>query len=68
LEDLTVWGGEGGQTYFYQSELPYDADQANFGDKVCGEKGRGQKQQQPALRRAPLTAAQPLRASSPLVV
>mmetsp|Transcript_32763 Transcript_32763/g.75794 ORF Transcript_32763/g.75794 Transcript_32763/m.75794 type:complete len:607 (+) Transcript_32763:86-1906(+) len=32
LEDLTVWNGEGGQVYFYQSELPYDVDQASWGD------------------------------------
>ena len=29
LEDLTVWNGEGGQVYFYQSELPYDVDQVS---------------------------------------
>eukprot|EP00928_Gymnodinium_smaydae_P036429 TRINITY_DN25467_c0_g3_i1.p1 TRINITY_DN25467_c0_g3~~TRINITY_DN25467_c0_g3_i1.p1 ORF type:complete len:539 (-),score=88.75 TRINITY_DN25467_c0_g3_i1:378-1994(-) len=33
LEDLTVWNGNGGQTFFYQSELPYDVDQASFGSK-----------------------------------
>merc|ERR1712070_779712 len=33
LEDLTQWNGEGGKTYFYQSELPYDVTQANFGDE-----------------------------------
>eukprot|EP00928_Gymnodinium_smaydae_P031210 TRINITY_DN22978_c0_g4_i1.p1 TRINITY_DN22978_c0_g4~~TRINITY_DN22978_c0_g4_i1.p1 ORF type:complete len:461 (-),score=79.46 TRINITY_DN22978_c0_g4_i1:318-1700(-) len=33
LEDLTVWNGNGGQIFFYQSELPYDVDQASFGDK-----------------------------------
>mmetsp|Transcript_108543 Transcript_108543/g.315712 ORF Transcript_108543/g.315712 Transcript_108543/m.315712 type:complete len:265 (-) Transcript_108543:419-1213(-) len=33
LEDLTVWNGEGGQVFFYQSELPYDVDQASWGDK-----------------------------------
>ena len=33
LEDLTIWDGERGQVYFYQSELPYGVDQASFGDK-----------------------------------
>lgn len=33
LEDLVLWEGDGGGTYFYQSELPYDADQQQFGDK-----------------------------------
>ncbi|CAE7880960.1 unnamed protein product, partial [Symbiodinium microadriaticum] len=33
LEDNTLWMGEGGAVYFYQNELPYDVDQANFGDK-----------------------------------
>jgi len=31
LQDLVVWNGEGGRTYFYQSEFPYDVTQANFG-------------------------------------
>jgi len=31
LHDLVVWNGERGRTYFYQSELPYDVTQANFG-------------------------------------
>ena len=31
LQDLTVWTGERGAVYFYQSELPYDVDQA-YGD------------------------------------
>jgi len=31
LRDLVVWNGESGKTYFYQSELPYDVTQANFG-------------------------------------
>ena len=31
LADLTLWNGNGGQTYFYQSELPYDVQQADFG-------------------------------------
>jgi len=31
LQDLTQWHGERGATYFYQSELPYDLDQADFG-------------------------------------
>jgi len=33
LQDLTQWNGNNGQTYFYQSELPYDVTQANYGDK-----------------------------------
>jgi hypothetical protein len=33
LEDLALWTGERGRTYFYQSELPYDVTQANYGDK-----------------------------------
>lgn len=33
LGDLTRWHGERGQTYFYQSEMPYDATQANYGDR-----------------------------------
>jgi len=36
-KDLTQWNGERGRTYFYQSELPYDATQASFGDPgYCG--------------------------------
>jgi len=31
LHDLVVWNGERGKTYFYQSELPYDVTEANFG-------------------------------------
>jgi hypothetical protein len=31
LKDLTVWSGENGRTYFYQSELPYCVSQAEFG-------------------------------------
>ena len=31
LQDLTVWTGERGAVYFYQSELPYDVDQ-KYGD------------------------------------
>ena len=30
--DLVVWRGDRGRTWFYQSELPYDVDQATFGD------------------------------------
>jgi hypothetical protein len=30
-KDLTVWNGERGRTYFYQSELPYIVTQAQFG-------------------------------------
>ena len=33
LQDLTVWNGERGRTYFYQSELPYGVTQGEFGDK-----------------------------------
>jgi hypothetical protein len=32
LQDLVVWNGDRGQTYFYQSEFPYDVTQQNFGD------------------------------------
>ena len=32
LGDLMQWYGERGRSYFYQSELPYDVTQANFGD------------------------------------
>eukprot|EP01083_Nonionella_stella_P060946 158929_1 len=28
LRDMTIWGGENGQTYFYQSEYPYDVDRS----------------------------------------
>jgi len=31
LQDLVQWNGERGRTYFYQSELPYDVTQDNFG-------------------------------------
>jgi len=31
LQDLVTWSGANGRTYFYQSELPYDVTQANFG-------------------------------------
>ena len=33
LGDLMQWYGERGRSYFYQSELPYDVTQANFGDR-----------------------------------
>eukprot|EP00930_Biecheleria_cincta_P016376 TRINITY_DN13343_c0_g2_i1.p1 TRINITY_DN13343_c0_g2~~TRINITY_DN13343_c0_g2_i1.p1 ORF type:complete len:702 (+),score=80.56 TRINITY_DN13343_c0_g2_i1:73-2178(+) len=33
LGNATLWKGEGGQTYFYQNELPYDVSQASFCDK-----------------------------------
>lgn len=33
LEDLTLWNGNYGKSYFYQSEFPYDVTQANYGDK-----------------------------------
>lgn len=32
LEDLTVWRGDKGATYFYQSELPYDVSEEAFGE------------------------------------
>ena len=32
LNDLVQWYGNNGQVYFYQSELPYDVTQQNFGD------------------------------------
>ena len=32
-KDLTLWNGERGRTYFYQSELPYGVTQAQYGDK-----------------------------------
>jgi hypothetical protein len=31
LKTLTTWNGEGGQTYFYQSELPYGVFDREFG-------------------------------------
>jgi len=31
LHDQVVWNGDRGKCYFYQSELPYDVTQANFG-------------------------------------
>eukprot|EP00456_Euglypha_rotunda_P051780 TRINITY_DN4179_c0_g1_i25.p1 TRINITY_DN4179_c0_g1~~TRINITY_DN4179_c0_g1_i25.p1 ORF type:complete len:166 (-),score=16.66 TRINITY_DN4179_c0_g1_i25:57-554(-) len=31
LQDLVQWNGNNGRTYFYQSELPYDVTEANFG-------------------------------------
>ena len=33
LGDLTQWNGDNGEVYFYQSELPYDVTQQNYGDK-----------------------------------
>ena len=33
LEDMLVWNGNYGKSYFYQSEYPYDVTQANYGDK-----------------------------------
>jgi len=32
LKDLVQWSGDDGATYFFQSELPYDVTQENFGD------------------------------------
>eukprot|EP00756_Hemistasia_phaeocysticola_P042940 Hpha_TRINITY_DN16998_c0_g1::TRINITY_DN16998_c0_g1_i1::g.56244::m.56244 len=31
-QDLVLWNGNEGKTYFYQSEFPYDVTQAQFGD------------------------------------
>jgi len=36
LQDLTQWNGERGETYFYQSELPYDVDQSYGDHKFVG--------------------------------
>merc|ERR1712232_408826 len=33
LTDQVQWNGERGKTIFFQSEMPYDVTQANFGDK-----------------------------------
>jgi len=33
LGNMLEWNGDNGKTYFYQSELPYDVTQENFGDK-----------------------------------
>jgi len=33
LETLTVWKGNYGRTYFYQSEIPYDVSQESYADK-----------------------------------
>jgi hypothetical protein len=38
LEDLTVWNGERGRTFFYQSELPYVVTQAEFPANYSGYK------------------------------
>mmetsp|Transcript_7289 Transcript_7289/g.24215 ORF Transcript_7289/g.24215 Transcript_7289/m.24215 type:complete len:566 (+) Transcript_7289:374-2071(+) len=32
LADQLQWSGEDGEVYFFQCELPYDVDQASFGD------------------------------------
>jgi len=32
LRDAVVWNGEGGRTYFYQCEFPYDVTQQEFGN------------------------------------
>ena len=34
LQDLVIWNGEGGRTFFYQSELPYDVAQASPDDSI----------------------------------
>jgi len=31
LQDLVQWNGDNGRAYFYQSELPYDVTEAQFG-------------------------------------
>jgi len=37
LESLTLWMGDGGKTFFYQSELPYDVSQEDYADRgYCG--------------------------------
>merc|ERR1711871_553555 len=49
VQDLTLWNGERGRTYFYQSELPYGVNQSQFGnftgyrvaDKVKSHSGWG---------------------------
>lgn len=33
LKDMTIWNGNNGKAYFYQSEFPYDVTQENYGDK-----------------------------------
>lgn len=33
LQDLVLWNGERGRTYFFQGELPYDVTQEGYGDK-----------------------------------
>lgn len=43
LKDLTVWNGERGRTYFYQSELPYGVTQAQFGDPGCAQARQARK-------------------------
>mmetsp|Transcript_25388 Transcript_25388/g.45823 ORF Transcript_25388/g.45823 Transcript_25388/m.45823 type:complete len:296 (-) Transcript_25388:275-1162(-) len=35
-EDQTVWNGEYGQVYFYQSEFPYDVDHSFADNKFAG--------------------------------
>lgn len=30
---MVQWNGDNGETYFYQSELPYDVTQGNYADK-----------------------------------
>ena len=35
LTDQIQWNGNGGKTFMFQSEMPYDVTQANFGDKGC---------------------------------
>jgi len=35
VQDLTVWNGERGRVFLYQSELPYDLNQS-WGDRYVG--------------------------------
>jgi len=37
-EDQVIWNGDDGQVYFYQSELPYDADQTFANNRFVGYK------------------------------
>ena len=37
-EDQVIWNGDDGQVYFYQSELPYDADQTFADNRFVGYK------------------------------
>lgn len=56
LQDLAVWNGDNGNVYFFQSELPYDVTQANFGDmnytglSVSGDSFHGQGKYGPCFQ------------------